>query len=198
MNMRDQKKQHTRRALADAAVAMFTERGYDDVTMAEVAAQAGVSRRTAFRYFPSKEDLVMQYPNEWFVVFNASIVNNRHLLSGDRIRGASLAIARHIEADPDGVRQLFSLAFAHPTLAGRYASSSLQWVERLHSEISTDNNDDTECKMLAAAIMGVINASCEIWAVTGESLTALINQGLDLMAEHLPTDSTTTEALTQQ
>lgn len=191
---REQKKQNTRRALADAAVRMFTERGYDSVTMAEVATEAGVSRRTAFRYFPSKDDLVMEYPAEWFLAFNNSIAEHPGLTPGERIREASYAVASHIESDPDGVRQLFGLAFAHPSIAGRYAASSAQWIERIHTELGPDARDDleakddtdtkadTEARMLAAATMGVINSACEIWAITNQPLKKLLDEGLDLLA----------------
>ncbi|MFD0637648.1 TetR/AcrR family transcriptional regulator [Catenulispora yoronensis] len=57
MGLREEKKQRTRAALADAALALFTERGFEQVTVAEVAAAAGVSVNTAFNYFPTKEDL---------------------------------------------------------------------------------------------------------------------------------------------
>lgn len=57
MGLREQKKQQTRTALADAALALFAEHGFEQVTVAEVAASAGVSVNTAFNYFPTKEDL---------------------------------------------------------------------------------------------------------------------------------------------
>jgi AcrR family transcriptional regulator len=57
--LRERKKQRTRRLLSETAVRLFLERGYDAVSVAEVAAAAEVSKPTLFRYFPSKEDLVL-------------------------------------------------------------------------------------------------------------------------------------------
>ncbi|MEU7133138.1 helix-turn-helix domain-containing protein [Streptomyces sp. NPDC046261] len=55
---RERKKALTRQALADAALRLFTERGFDDVGVREVAEAADVSLSTLFKHFPSKEALV--------------------------------------------------------------------------------------------------------------------------------------------
>jgi AcrR family transcriptional regulator len=64
VGLREQKKQQTRTALADAALALFTAHGFEQVTVAEVAAAAGVSVNTAFNYFPTKEDLFFDRQSE--------------------------------------------------------------------------------------------------------------------------------------
>ncbi|WP_051850602.1 TetR/AcrR family transcriptional regulator [Streptomyces griseofuscus] len=58
MGRRDRKKAATRGSLLRAATRMFAERGYQETTVKDIAAAAGVTERTFFRYFPSKEDLV--------------------------------------------------------------------------------------------------------------------------------------------
>ncbi|GIF14407.1 TetR/AcrR family transcriptional regulator [Actinoplanes teichomyceticus] len=57
MGLREEKKQATRTAIADAALGLFLEQGFDRVTVADVARVARVSVNTVFNYFPTKEDL---------------------------------------------------------------------------------------------------------------------------------------------
>jgi AcrR family transcriptional regulator len=56
--LRERKKRETREALTRTALELFAERGYDETTLAEIAEAAGVSTRTIFAYFPSKEDIL--------------------------------------------------------------------------------------------------------------------------------------------
>lgn len=57
---REQKKERTRNALRDAAFRLFLEHGYEETTVAQIAEDAGVSHMTFFRYFPTKEDVVLR------------------------------------------------------------------------------------------------------------------------------------------
>ncbi|MEG8279204.1 TetR/AcrR family transcriptional regulator [Streptomyces sp. AHA2] len=57
--LRERKKQRMYRVVSDIAVRLFLEKGFDAVSVAEVAAAAEISKPTLFRYFPAKEDLVL-------------------------------------------------------------------------------------------------------------------------------------------
>lgn len=58
MGLRESKKAKTRKAISDMATGLFVERGYHNVTTAEIAELAEVSVPTLFKYFPTKESLV--------------------------------------------------------------------------------------------------------------------------------------------
>jgi AcrR family transcriptional regulator len=57
MGLREAKKVQTRQAIAEAAMGLFVTKGFDHVTVAEIAREAGVSEKTVFNYFPTKEDI---------------------------------------------------------------------------------------------------------------------------------------------
>ncbi|MFD5323646.1 TetR family transcriptional regulator [Streptomyces sp. NPDC127092] len=57
--LRELKKERTRQTLSEVAIGLFLEKGFDAVSVAEVAAAAEVSKPTLFRYFPAKEDLAL-------------------------------------------------------------------------------------------------------------------------------------------
>jgi AcrR family transcriptional regulator len=58
LGLRERKKQRTRQLLSETARRLFVERGFEHVSIAEIAREAEVSEQTVFNYFPSKEDLV--------------------------------------------------------------------------------------------------------------------------------------------
>jgi AcrR family transcriptional regulator len=59
VGLRARKKLRTRDAIADAAISLFLARGFDQVSVSDIATTAEVSKPTLFRYFPTKEDLVL-------------------------------------------------------------------------------------------------------------------------------------------
>ena len=58
IGLRERRKQEARRAISDAAMELFAAKGFDEVTIAQVAEAAGVSKMTVTNHFPRKEDLV--------------------------------------------------------------------------------------------------------------------------------------------
>lgn len=118
---RERKKAATRKAISDAATALFFERGFDAVSIREIAEHADVSPTTVLAHFPQKEALVFDEDEEQ----RAELV----ALVTDRPAGVSLveAFHRHLRDDPiasqlghaefdDRVRQFWELVNATPSL----------------------------------------------------------------------------------
>jgi len=99
--LRERKKRQTREAIAQAAMALFVEHGFDAVTVADVARAADVSEKTVFNYFPAKEDLVLLGGEERRAALIEAI---RTRPAGASIvepfRAATLAFVERVEHDP--------------------------------------------------------------------------------------------------
>lgn len=65
LGLRERKKSQTRELIARTAQALFVQRGFDEVTVAEIARAADVAEKTVFNYFPTKEDLVYSGMDTW-------------------------------------------------------------------------------------------------------------------------------------
>src|SRR5487761_1788226 len=70
---RERHKRATRQMLIDTATEMFLERGFDAVTVAEIAEVCDVSPTTVFNYFPTKESLVLGLPDDLLAALRAAL-----------------------------------------------------------------------------------------------------------------------------
>src|SRR3954464_10389540 len=115
--LRERKKQQTRELIADTARRLFSERGFERVSVAEIARTADVSEKTVFNYFPTKEDLVYwrleefeeqlldsirnRRPGESALEgFGRFMLERRGLLAEDEAREELVAITRIIATSP--------------------------------------------------------------------------------------------------
>lgn len=103
-SLRDRHKQHTRQAISDAATRLFLDRGFERVTIADVAAAAGVAKMTVTNHFPRKEDLVLDIHEDLVTSLAAAVTARatgepaltalrRHYLDGLARREAELGFA---------------------------------------------------------------------------------------------------------
>jgi AcrR family transcriptional regulator len=123
--LRERKKEQTRAAIAHAAVGLFLERGYDHVSIADIAAAAGVAKMTVTNYFPAKEDLVISAGGS-VVPDLAGVVRGRR--PGEPVLAALLRFVR-AELDAraewtalhDGVTQFTRMSMASPALSEAFA-----------------------------------------------------------------------------
>lgn len=97
---------NTRKALFDAAAKLFVTQGYENTTMADIAAEAGTSRRTAFNYFPNKGDIPMLWVRQMADIAVEEVTNARVEDVSKIIRDYFRVISQAMESEPELSRQM--------------------------------------------------------------------------------------------
>jgi AcrR family transcriptional regulator len=104
MGLRETKKLQTREAIAAAGMRLFVTRGFDNVTVGEIARDAGVSEKTVFNYFPTKEDIFFDEVPERLEALSEAVC--------ERDSSRSLVAAMH-DLHAAQCKRLASPGFAH-------------------------------------------------------------------------------------
>ena len=162
--LRERKKVQTREAIADAARALFLERGFDDVTVADVAEAADVSEATVFNYFPTKEDPAF-YRMEDFEEEMLDAVRNRQPGTSvvDAFGSFVLAPRGFLKAGDTGVdpRAVTKLFTESPALLARERQIFDRYAERLIDILSEELHtpaDDLVPLVIARALTSLHRA----------------------------------------
>lgn len=176
---REARKQNTRRALEDAALRRFARDGFDQTTVESIAADAGVSPRTFFRYFASKDEVLDMGRDERQAELRASLrdLARQDLSDLEVVRGAVVALARGFENDRERVELRQQAAISSALLRGRLFDTVLSWEYVVARELGGDANAHT----LAAAGFGVFRAAVTTWLTAGGSLPELVEAGFDAL-----------------
>ena len=124
---RDDRRERARRATSDVALELFAEHGFDATTVDQIAARAGISVATFFRYFPTKADAVFNDPERWLPDLGLAIVE-RPASEPDLIavcKGLRLELAPRFDRDRAS-RQERAIA-SSPLLRGLSADVGGRW-----------------------------------------------------------------------
>ena len=158
LGLRDRKKAATRRALAEVALRLFAERGFDSVTVADVAAEAGVSTKTAFNYFATKEDLVLGDGESLDADALRAIAERAAGTSVlDAVRAHTLETSRRMRETPAATRQAFRKVLqAAPTVQARWREGSRRFEERVAALLAEDADVGDPAPFVVAGIVGLM------------------------------------------
>jgi AcrR family transcriptional regulator len=159
--LRERKKEQTRLAIAEAAHRLFGERGFDHVTVAEVARASDVSEGTVFNYFPTKEDLFYS----GMEVFEEALVDAvRDRPSGESalaaFRDYVLERSGRLAAEEaaDVISSAARIIAASPALQAREREVVARYTDSLAELLAAETGagaDDVEPRAVASALMGV-------------------------------------------
>jgi AcrR family transcriptional regulator len=162
--LRERKKERTRRHIAATAMRLFRKRGFERVTVAEIARAADVAEKTVFNYFPTKEDLVYGRMES----FEAELLEAvRTRPSGESMLeafGRFVLEPRGLLAADDGddeLRGITRMIAESPALLARERQIFVRFTASLAAVIAEEtgaDGDDVEPWVAANALMGVHRA----------------------------------------
>jgi AcrR family transcriptional regulator len=190
--LRERKKARTRASLREHALRLFREQGYQATTVEQIAAAAEVSPSTFFRYFPSKEDVVLQDDMD-----TRMIAALEHQPPGLGPVAAVRAAARQMftsytAADLDVIRETTALTMTVPEIRARALDEFARTITVVAEALAKRAGrpaDDLAVRAVAGAVIGVIMAITipwEGWSDRIEGTFGRIDEALALLEAGLP------------
>jgi AcrR family transcriptional regulator len=193
--LRERKKARTRASLREHALRLFREQGYTTTTVEQIAAAAEVSPSTFFRYFPTKEDVVLQ--DDLDVRIMTAFERQPAAMSVIVAIRAAIgeAIVSYTEADLELLRETTELAKTVPEIRARAIDEfarSLHIIAGAIAKRTGRPEDDLAVRTVAGAVIGVMMAiTLPTWqaGTAGFSLVdslAQFDEALALLETGLP------------
>jgi len=179
--------ERTRARLQSVALDLVTRQGFDATTVAEIATAAGVSHMTFFRYFPTKESVLLDDPYDPLIA-DAVHAQPTELPALERVRRAILAAWASVpEPGESETRARIALAAAHPGLRAAAVENNRRTEDALVEALLTDGTDRLTARVAAGAVLGALMAALFDWGSDdgGQPLGERIEWALAQLA---PTD----------
>jgi AcrR family transcriptional regulator len=181
-------------ALEAVALRLFDARGFDAVTIEEIAAEAQVSVRTFYRYFPAKEAVLQLRIDARTTALRAAL--SERPVDESPVHSLRLALTEVVQAeDLDRLRRWTAVIAATPivlrgVLGGIQLKSNRLIAEFFATRLEL-SADALVPVMLAAAVGGVMQAAQTHWYLEGGDLAASISDGLAILERGIGTDPKT-------
>ena len=187
--LRALKKERTRDLLVEEALALFQRKGFEGATVDEIALAAGVSRRTFFRYFPTKEAVVFPDREARLARFRANLARRE---PGEtpfaRVRRACADMARVFARQRGRIVAQQRVIEASPALIAQDHMLDRDWEEAI-TETFLDGRTGAasrrRARLLAGAVLGAIRSALRSWIDDeGRSdLEELGNEAFDVLEQ---------------
>jgi AcrR family transcriptional regulator len=190
--LRERKKERTRAALIEAAADLFTRKGYDETTVAEIAAAAEVSPRTFFSYFRTKEEVLFVDNAERLRIAQEAI---RQRLPGERPVDVLVRTVQQILTSGTFASELFTrlaplrvrLILGNPALQG-YAlrlllSGQTEMARGLHQTFADELDEVTAAAMVGAFVGALVAVVMQLFSELPDPEHAVLVDQEQLLAE---------------
>jgi AcrR family transcriptional regulator len=157
---------NARGRLARAALVLSAEKGYDATTVAEIAAAAGVTERTFYRYFADKADAI--FPDNTELLVRLSAVVTDAVDAGHNPLDAALTavqeLAMYASQEPERTRLNAQVIPAVPALAGRELLRQRQIADAVSQALSHSGVPALDAQLAAETALGVWRVAVAEWA----------------------------------
>ena len=167
--LRERKKERTRDAMFRAALRLFAKRGFDHVTVEEIAAACDVSPRTFFRYFASKEDVLFAESDAHCAnVLQTMAAHDPKASAFDTLEAAMLAIAADYADQRDVLLLRKRIMTSTPSLRTKAAERQQGWesqiVDYLRESGRAKRMSELDLRLLVAATISALRVALELWS----------------------------------
>ncbi|MCA1841638.1 MAG: TetR family transcriptional regulator [Actinobacteria bacterium] len=185
--LRERKRQRTRATIQAEALRLIAEQGYEATTCDQIAAAADVSPATFYRYFPTKEDVVLADEYDDLLV---GLLQDRPE-DEPPVRAVRRSVAASLDAiyaaDVEIIRERLRLVLSVPALRARRYEQTRATEELLAPAVGARMGaaaSQLEVRAVTAAIVGAVVTAVEHWAAHGGALPALIDEALAALEGH--------------
>jgi AcrR family transcriptional regulator len=186
---REEKKARLRVALTRAAVDLCQEHGFDGTTVEQIAARAGTSPSTFFRYFGTKEDVLFGDANERFAVLRERFAQSTGAEDPVEVVEAALVeqIGDYANFDDDRLEaECAALWTAEPALRRRYVEIVLEWEEAIAEYLAVAWGvapSSLRPRITAMALIAVVRVALESGEDGREHAKRVAQDGFRLLGE---------------
>jgi AcrR family transcriptional regulator len=166
-SLQSRKRQLVRDAIYDAAIDLFAKKGFDETTVEEVADAAGISRRSFFRYFETKDDLLaLNTVHCGVILVEAVELCPAGLAPLEVVREVVSAGIKFNESQPR-IRQIIEIATRSTSALQAHKSRLMEVEDRLaaaySARLKAPSRDSIRVRLLTGLSMLVMNASLGAW-----------------------------------
>ena len=185
--LRERKKEHVRSTIQQVALRLFLEQGYEETTVDQIAAAAEVSPATVYRYFMSKEDLVIT--DDYDPIFIASLLERppgEPLI--ESVRAVMIGVlVKYMERDRELLLARHQLRRKTATLQAAFLEEqerSLELFSALVARHVRRPADDPDVRIACGALVGALQEAFRSWVAQGakggeQGIRALLDHAID-------------------
>jgi AcrR family transcriptional regulator len=172
VGLREIKMGRTRRQIADHAFALFMTQGFESTTIEQIASAAEVGTRTLYRYYPTKESLIVDFVES---SLDAAVGELRNQPDDTPLPQALYTVIdtvmRVTREDTDRVLAVYQLAEQAPSVKARLAEYALRWRIEVAGEVSRriggGEHADLVAALVSANAMNIVDITMRTWVMGG-------------------------------